>query len=300
MALCTIQDLKGMSADEKEPYVKCAMQISTLFYQWKAQHDGKMVVAVEFFGERERKQGVHASELSGCQRKFVYALMGIPRIVLPEQKNVNMQRRFDMGTMVHAITQKEFYLMCDWYNATHTPTTGMMISFQDEVTINPELGGVAAQYHMHSSCDGCFTFWQPGYDAAGDYTWVPFMRLGLEIKTASGPMYKKLKEPSKEYVEQTCMYMRALDVPLMYMMYIDKSSQNYTSAESPWLYQYNSLQWDKTLEPRIVLRLQMARDNKLPAKEEGMPCGWCPFAHECRPNYIKTMRTSNAISPRAL
>ena len=300
MPLLTIDDLTRVSSEEKKQYVKCAMQLSRLYHTWKAQHDGKMVVNVEFFGERDRAQGVHASELSGCQRKFVYALMGVPRIVLAEQKDVNMQRRFDMGTMVHALTQKEFHLMCEWYNATQTPTTGMLITFEDEVSISPELGGVAALYHMHSSCDGRFTFWQAGYDAQGNYAWVPFMRVGHEIKTASGPAYKKIKEPAEGYVEQTCMYMRALDIPLMWMQYIDKSTQYYTGSEAPYLYQYPRILWEKTLEPRIISKLKMASEGKLPAREEGLPCGWCPFAHTCGPRYLKSGRKNTALPPGAL
>jgi CRISPR/Cas system-associated exonuclease Cas4 (RecB family) len=297
MTLLNLDNLKSIEPDTKAHYVRCAMQLSRIYQQWKRQHDGKMLVNVEFFGERDRKQGVHASELSGCQRQLVYSIIGTKRIVLAGDKDVGMQRRFDVGTMLHALTQKEFHLMCEWYNAQNT---GTLITFEEEVSVHPGLGGVAEMYSMHSSCDGRFTFWAPGYDHTGSYVWVPFLSVGLEIKTASDKEYEKTKEPKKEHKEQTCMYMAALSMPLMWVMYINKSNQYYTPSEPPFLFQFDRILWERTLEPRIVDAISMAVSKKLPMRQEGMQCGWCAFAHECKPQKLKTGVSSHAPPPGAI
>jgi hypothetical protein len=246
-----------------------------------------MSITVEFRGERDRKPGIHASELSGCKRKMVYSLMGTPRRIQSHEKDIGMQRRFDIGTMVHAVIQHEFHLMCAWYNSTQTQ---VCLTFQDEVKINASLGGLAAKYEADSSCDGSFVFWQAGYNAEGQLAWIPFLRVGLEIKTASTDEYAKLKEPKKEHKEQTCFYMTMLGIPLMWVLYYNKNNQSYTSSEAPFLSKYNYHMWVNSLEPRIVEAFEMARDNKLPPRSEGMPCGWCPWGWTCQPNYLKPNR----------
>jgi hypothetical protein len=265
MALVSIADL-GQSQEVRTQYVQHAMQLSVLWHKWKEQQSGNRDVTVAFRGEKGRKPGIHASEISKCQRKMVYSLMGTERIV--SARNVNMQDRFDVGTAMHAVIQKQFYEMCDWL--------GGGITFEDEAKIHPGLGGVAEKWNMHSSCDGIFTFW---------HNCQPYLRVGLEIKTQSGPEFEKLKEPFDDHKEQGCMYMKALDIPLIWFLYYNKSNSNYTPSEAPYLLQFNSVLWGQ-LEQRFQAATCMANDKHLPAKQEGMPCSWCPFAYTCKPAYL--------------
>lgn len=287
MPLTTLNELEAISDHEYQTCVAWAQQLSKIWDAWKKQHDGKMTVTVEFFGERERAPGVHASEISGCRRKMVYSLMGTKRIVKAEDKDVGMQRRFDMGTMAHALLQHEFHLMCAWYNSIQQQA---YLTFEEEVSINPDLGPLAAKYQAHSSCDGRFVFWIPGTDANGQPAWVRYVVVGLEIKTSSDGEFKKLKEAKKDHKEQTCFYMTMLDIPLMWVLYYNKNNQHYTDSEAPFLSKYNYHMWKNSLEPRIIDAMEMAKQQKLPPKQEGMPCGWCPFAWTCQPNYLKPNR----------
>ncbi len=295
MTLLTIDDLNRHTPESMRDLVLHAQSLSKLWQQWKAQHDGKMVVPVEFFGERERKPGVHASELSGCLRKLVYALQATQRIVLADEKDVNMQRRFDQGTLVHAIIQHEFKLMCEWLNNAHGR---LVVTFEDEVRIYPELGGYAAQYHIHSSMDGLFTFWYQEQQPDGTVVDKPYLRVGLEIKTASDKEYAKLKEPKEEHMEQTCLYMATLNLPLMWTLYYNKSSSFFTQSDAPWLFKYNRALWEHKLEPRIIEAYKMAQADNLPKREEGMPCGWCPFGWKCQPIYLQRGRTYATVNER--
>jgi CRISPR/Cas system-associated exonuclease Cas4 (RecB family) len=252
------------------------MTLSNLWDAYKAQQSGDSQLLVEFRGEKDRAKGIHASELSGCQRKLTYGAMGVERRIKAEDKNVWMQRVFNIGTIVHAYIQDEMHKMCEWLNQG-----GKQLTFEDEAPIHPGLGGVAQAYNLHSSCDGVFTFWYH----VGQGVYAPYMRVGLEIKTASEKQYESLSKPKDDHAEQTCLYMAALDVPLMWVLYMNKSNQMVSRSEPPFLFKFNAALW-QTLEKRIVTVLGYAQNGQLPAKQEGKHCGWCPFAHTCKPNCL--------------
>lgn len=287
MALLTISDLENTPPEQLAEYLKHAQLLHQIWHAWKKQHDGNTVLTVEFRGERDRKKGVHASELSHCMRQLFYAVRGAPRVVLAKDKNVNFQRRFDIGTMVHAYIQNEFHEMCAWYNNVQS---SVYLTFRDEVRIDASLGGAAAEYEAESSCDGCFVFHTLGTGEDGNPAWLAFLRVGLEIKTSADGEFNKLKEPQQAHQEQTCFYMKMLDLPYMWVLYFNKNNQKYTTSDPPFLFRYNRLLWDSKLQPRIENARQMARDNQVPARSEGMHCGWCAFAHECQPEYLKPNR----------
>lgn len=282
MPLLTIADLE-QPAPVKTAYIQHAMQLGTLWDQWKAQQSGDYRVLVDFYGEGERAPGVHASEVSNCMRKLVYAIRGAQRRVMTEQKDVNMQRRMDKGTLIHALVQHEFHEMCEWM--------GNRITFQDEVKIAPEMGGVAQHWNMHSHTDGIFTFW---------HEQQPYLRVGLEIKTMSDPSYTDMKQPKDYYQDQMCIYMKALDLPLMWNLCINKSNSRYTAPLAPFLFQFDSTLWTTKLEPRIATAHKMAADpsGELPGREEGHYCSWCPFAYDCRPMKLQYGQRTSASLPK--
>jgi hypothetical protein len=280
--LRTIEELRALDAPTRQALVHHAMQLSTLWYQWKLQHDGAFTITVKHETSRERKTGVHASELHGCLRKLVYAVRGEPR--QSGNRDVNMQRRFDIGTMTHELIQHEFKEMCAWLRQY-----GTELYFDAEVPIHPGLGGVAQGYHMYSSCDGVFTFCTQG---------APYLRVGLEIKTSSYLEFDKLTKPKEDHAWQTCMYQRALDLPYMWVLYYNKSNSNTTPSEAPWLFQFNEPLWSGTIEPRIMSAYQMASAGQLPAREEGRPCGWCAWAWTCNPNCMRNKEAQGGSAAR--
>lgn len=283
MPLLTIADLQTVG-NAKAQYVEHAKQLSRLWERWKAQQSGSYKVTVDFFGEGGRESGIHASEVSGCMRKLVYGIMSTERKVLPEQKDLNMQRRFDAGTLQHALYHYELEEMCKWLR-----NGGTEIYFEPEVKVHPGLGGVAQQWNIHSHCDGIFTLCASGQ---------PYLRVGLEIKTKSAPMFEKLKSPDVEHQDQTCTYMATLDLPLLWLLYYNKSNSLFTHTESPWLFQFDQRLWETKLVPRFSTATQLAQKGQLPQRQEGKPCGWCPFAHTCNPNYLRGGRTSRRHSSK--
>lgn len=235
-------------------------------------------------GEKTREPGVHASEVSGCMKKFVYALMGTERKVLPEQVDINMKRRFGFGHALHALTQDQLTRAVMRYGNGY-------VEFIDEVAITPQTNAFTHQYTVYSHSDGLFTFYNDQF--------VPYLRVILEIKTESKDEYDKLKSPKPMHVEQAHVYMRALDVPITWFLYYNKSNSDWTPAKAPWLVTYDK-KVEAQLENRIQSGYQLAHQRSLPQAEEGIACGWCPFAHDCKPAYLlrKAGRMARQGPPR--
>jgi len=244
---------------------------------------------VDIPGSGGRAAGVHASELSRCLRLLVYSVQGQDRRPPVDASDINMKMRFNVGHSVHAMLQREFELMCAWVNETQR-LGNMNVYFQPEVRISPELGGPAADWNIHSSCDGVFTFSEAALDQNGVRYVGPDinvrLRVGLEIKTASPGEFEKLNRPKDEHVEQTCIYMATLSLPLMWVLYYNKGNSNYTNSTPPWLLQFNQALWDKQLEPRMAKAHYLAESNKIPPREEGKHCRWCPFVWVCAPTCL--------------
>lgn len=260
--LTTIADL-DQPAEIKKPFIDRAMELGKFYTAWKAQDTGGYEYKVSIPGSQQRAPGIHASELS-CQLRLVYSLTGMER---RPQNEVNMQMRFNLGHGVHAMLQHELKMMCHgWLKGA--------ITFQDEVDINPSMGGVAEQYTVYSSADGVFSFVHEGW---------PYLRVGLEIKTESGPQYEKLLRPRDYHNEQTCLYMKVLDLPLMWTLYYNKSNSNLVPSSPPWLFQFDHHLWATKVEPKIAGAHQFVREGRLPPRTEGFYCTWCPFAWTCKP-----------------
>jgi len=272
--LTSIADLETNPPEVNKNFVAQAMGLSTWYDQWKQQDMGGYTYTVDVVGSKGRSGGIHASEISNCPRKAVYTMTGTE--ARPGEKNVGMQRRFNLGHAVHAMLQKEFELMCSWMNQEK-----VVIDFKDEVAIHPKLQEVAEQWDLHSSCDGIFTFWHMGN---------PYLRVGLEIKTKSALEYEKLTSPEPMHFEQTCTYMAALDLPLMWTLYYNKSNSNYTNSEPPYLFKFDKHLWHTRLKPRFSSFHQHAQQNKLPDRVEGFYCSWCPYTWTCQPKNAQTRR----------
>ena len=286
--LTTIADL-DVTGEHRSALISRAMSIVDIYFKWKSYSAGGYSYMVHIGGAKERPPGVHASELAKCLKQVVYNLRGEERrIPVGEARDVNMQMRFDHGHAVHAMLQKEFALMCDWMNE-HAGEK--IMTFEDEVKISPELQEISKQWSLHSSCDGVFTFWHRD---------VAYMRVGAEIKTKSGPEFEKLKRPDEDHALQTCFYMAALDLPLMWIPYYNKSNCNITRSDAPFLFQFDRNLWQKKLLPDIESAHRHVQAKTLPEKVEGRHCNWCPFKYTCQPNALRyESRNAIAHSPGA-
>jgi len=130
-----------------------------------------------------------------------------------------------------------------------------------------------------------------------------YLRVGVEIKTKSGPEYEKLTAPEPDHLEQTMIYMAALDLPLMWLLYYNKSNCNYTSTAPPYLFKFDRSMWEGKLLPRFLMFNQKADTSDLPSPVEGFYCQWCPYTWTCNPASLNVQRRGAATtvhSPRAL
>jgi hypothetical protein len=275
--LLTIDDLHDPSNDWK-PLLEHVAWLGTAYEQWKVRDKGGRDVLVHFGDNTRRSPGLHASELNTCIRQAVYSLREEKR--KGSNPDLNMQQRFDLGTMMHALWQAEFEEVC-------VSTMGR-VSFEDEVGISPEMGGLAQQYEFASHCDGVFTF----CDDAGN----PYLRLGLEIKTMSADEFDKATKPKDQHIQQATLYQRLLDLPLVWYLCYNKSNSNWTRPAAPWIVPFDNNEWRKLEDRARQAHLHRAAGT-LPDREEGMPCKWCAFSDLCNPTILKLHSTWKRSSP---
>ena len=259
-----------------------AMKLGGMYRAFKATDTEGAQYEVRIGGGKERAPGVHASELSPCKRKIVYSIQGEERKQDAEVADSNMQMRFNVGHALHAMLQNDMKRMC----AT-TMNTSARIMFKDEVPIHPGIGELAKKWNMHSSCDGLFSY----FDEEG----FPYLRVGLEIKTMSAGEFEKLMKPKEEHYEQTNFYMAALDVPLMWVLYYNKSNSNFVDSSPPHLFQFDADLWSRT-EAKLDEAYKAAGTEELLPRVEGQHCRWCPFAWACQPATLKSVGGLNSVA----
>lgn len=280
MSLLRISDLNKSPA-ELDVYLKEAQKLQGIYLSHIANtQERDTAYDVEIRGASTRGAGIHASEISHCMRVIVYSLMGIDRKPSAQDTDVNMLMRFKLGHAVHAMIQSDWHAIAALSNGR--------IRFEDELRINPEVSEVAREWNIHSSCDGVITLC--------DEQLNPWMRVGLEIKTESDGQYSKLSAPRPKHIEQTTVYMATLDLPLMWTLYYNKSSSNFTPSCAPWLFKFNGTLWENELEVRFAKARHHAEVNSLPPRTEGMECRWCPYAYTCKPAILNpTPRISKGM-----
>lgn len=281
MKLLRIVDL-DQPKPSLRPILALVHELHDIYYDFiRHDQDESYSYEVNIFGgsSKARPPGIHASEISKCERVMVYSLMGTERRPDPLTTDVNMLTRFKLGHAVHSMLQN------DWHRIAQK--SDGRITFEDEVKIHPELGGKAEEWNLMSHCDGVITIWT---DPDDDGVREPYVRIGLEIKTESGPQYDKLRKPRTDHLEQTCHYMAALDLPLMWVFYYNKSNSDTTKPQDPWLFQFDKKLWEDVLELRFARAQHMAENKELPPRSEGMPCSWCAYSYTCKPKKLQHKR----------
>jgi hypothetical protein len=233
----------------------------------------------------KREMGIHASEISKCYRQAVYTMRGEEKRNEPGdvEAKAYWKKVLDQGTYIHKMVQDHFGLMS-------FQSLGKM-GFQKEVPISPFLAHldfqpIAVKWNLHSSADGVFTFFD-----RNPQTWeyIPRLRVGLEIKSASSSSFEKMKEPDPAHIEQVHVYMAALDIPMFWIMYFNKDNQNITPSTPPWLVHFDPFLWKK-LEDRFASWQEHLRMNTLPEKMPGSHCTFCKYKWTCKPPDRKTFK----------
>lgn len=213
---------------------------------------------------KDRLPGIHASEVHGCKRKIVYSLLAYEQ---KERISKNWRQRFQVGHAIHNMLQTDFENMAK--------DSGGLLHFQREALIAPNLQPIAEKWFINSSCDGIFT----EYDTPGG---PPVLRYGLEIKTEAPDGYEKLREPKEAHLWQAHIYMKCLDLPMFWFLYMNKANQNNTDAEGNFFVLWDQKIWD-TLEARFEECHKLALDFTFPPREESMLCQFCGFSYTCQP-----------------
>jgi CRISPR/Cas system-associated exonuclease Cas4 (RecB family) len=269
VTLTSIAHLDRLRAAEIEQY---KMRASGLFGHWKQwrewdiANNGNRDVLIQLRNSKHRLPGVHASEISKCQRMVAYSMKGLSKV---SKTSVKSQGFFDLGHCVHGIIQYEWYEVCKWLG-------GDQLRFVDEANISPKLGGLAARYNIFSHSDGVFTFVHGG---------VPYLRAGLEIKTMAPDEYKGLSAPKEDHIEQCHVYMATLDIPFYWLMYVNKSNMQRTESKGAFLIQWNPLIWQK-IEQTIISTEQIVSSGAMPERTESYGCTTCAYSWSCVPEYL--------------
>jgi CRISPR/Cas system-associated exonuclease Cas4 (RecB family) len=279
MQLVTLQDL-ARPEEELAPLISQAQKLGELWLEFIKQDTEAHDYTVGIGGEKDRSAGIHASEMSKCMLRLVYSIMGTERKPDAQATKANMKLRFRTGSAIHSMIQSDFKRMAQWYTKNYQHL-GWALTFDSELPVRANLQEIAKAWDLSSSCDGAFTFWvQEGV------TWRPYIRVGLEIKTSSDRQFEDRKKPEADHLEQTCLYQATLDLPLMWLLYYNKSNSNFTTPFSPWLFKFDKTLWERELEVRFAKAHHHAETKQMPDRTEGMHCGWCPFAYVCQPKVL--------------
>lgn len=287
--LVTNADL-NRSEEELAPLIAQAQRLAELWMDFLKQDGASHDYTVVTQGERDRSGGIHGSELK-CPRKVVYSLMGTERKVSAESTDANMKLRMRTGTAIHRQLQTDFQRMAAWYSENKR-AEGLALTFDDELAVSADLQAAAAAWELSSSCDGAFTFWH--WDGT---TWVPYLRVGLEIKTSSDKSYVDRKRPEADHLEQVCLYQACLDLPLMWLLYYNKSNSNFTTPYAPWLFKFDKHKWENSLEMQFARAHHNAETKHVPAGVEGLHCSWCPFSWTCNPKALARRQQASQGAP---
>jgi len=264
-------------------YMLWAGDLGTLYEEFVKNDDEDVAFIAGWHGAKGRAAGVHASELSGeCRRQVWYSITGTKR---SEKSTLDSswKKRFRAGHMFHGMIQEDWRRICE--------KSGGLMSFAKEVRIDPSLQDIAQQYGIHSSCDGVIEL--------RDHPWGEVvLRVGLEIKSDSDKQFAKRIKPSEEHKRQTCVYMKCLDVPLLWTQYINKSNSNISPSKPPYLFTFEHDLWN-IIESETKEVIHLATINEIPPRTEGLVCEFCGYAWLCQPEHLKKMeRRKAAIKSR--
>jgi len=275
MGLVSVAELYTQPTEMIANYMMWAGDLGAIYEEFIKNDDEDVAFIAGWHGSKARSRGIHASELSGeCRLPVWYSLKGVQRE--DKQSDASWKKRFRAGHMFHAMIQEDWRRICE--------KSGGLMAFSKEVRIDPSLQAIAAEYDIHSSCDGVIEFRDKPWGEA-------VLRVGLEIKSDSAKQFEKRTGPETSHKRQTCVYMKCLDVPLLWTQYINKSNSNISPSKPPYLFTFGHDLWN-VIEGETREVIHLATINEQPPKHEGIVCEFCGYAWKCKPEYLnrKTRR----------
>jgi len=237
--------------------------------------------------EHHRAPGIHASELSKCQRSLMYTMLGTAKV---ENIPTPWRLRFRVGQAIHDFLQEDLQLM-----AQHSEG---MVDIACEVPIAPHLQTIAAKWGIHSSADAVLTFYRmkTPEEAERDFvergdtsSRVETGKLVVEIKSKAPDSFDKMKKPEMDHIIQAHVYMACLGIDQTWFMYWNKGNQNITPSSGPYLMKFDPAIWKdiETVMQRAWELFALCKDGENVAKrEEGIDCEFCGYSYTCQPDYL--------------
>ena len=253
MQIRTLQELEWAQKNIPSAVQHYLKQVTILpdlekYLKWLDDHEVTTTVVSQLRRHKLRAAGIHPS--SACKKgvcllKLYYECTH--KIAPARQYNQKSQLTWDIGTMLHDMTQAHLKAMYEE-------------QFNFEVPL--ERG------HIKSHTDGLFDF--------VNYRFV------LEIKSIKeGGNYgweKVQSKPMEDNVRQAHFYMSLADVPFALILYVNKNGSEYKEHAVV----FNPATW-KDLESSIMAPVELAAYKNGPKVKatSGWHCRWCDFAHSC-------------------
>jgi len=254
MQLQTISDLSNYHRTEVEAFVHGISPLRELEDWLETRNDPEMELKYQIV-QRERAARaalyeptlrstfrIEPSSIHQCVRKLWYQLMGTEK---HEHIDPGLRRIFDTGHAMHE--QLQTYFECMWGRD----------EFVDEVNIMIE------DLFLSGHTDGKRTTSQ--------------FRFLLEFKTINHDGFTKLGgKPKKEHPQQFHCYMKAEDVPLGFIIYMDKN--NSMMSEFPII--FSQPLWN-SLEARCLNAIETDEDGPTSDPASRFVCATCAYTWTC-------------------
>jgi CRISPR/Cas system-associated exonuclease Cas4 (RecB family) len=189
-----------------------------------------------------RKKGsYHPSAIGGCRRALYYDRIGEEPVqtIYP-----SLRMLFGLGHAIHDFVQES-------------------LGHSQRVEFSSEVAARHKELDIYGRCDG--VFYEKG--------WL------LEIKTIGDSSYRTLIRPKKNHLLQAHCYMKALGVPRIQILYVNRDSGNMREFRV----HFDDDVW-KEIEGTIAyVERHIAEDIAPPREESFFNCRSCKFAHVCKP-----------------
>lgn len=154
------------------------------------------------------RQGVwHPSALGMCGRFNVYDFTRAPQVRMRDEDD---EERFRMGHAVHALVQGAIADM-----GRVLAPKGIQFSFEAEKPYNPQTDVLFTDFGVGGTTDGVLEIWKPN-------EW--HQRGILEVKSIKDELWKELKGPKDDHMEQAHLYAFRFDCPIMWFWYYNKNT----------------------------------------------------------------------------
>jgi len=208
----SISDWQNLTTEQRSAFLnhldiggRLLAKISTRWYPQGAKCDTCKGRGTLHRGERH--PGIHPSSITGCPRAIYFNLIGAEE---KEILSASDALAYEIGHALHQMLQG--YISQLW---------------EEEVQVETEVGLRIPELYVVGSADIVLA--------------NSHLRLGVEIKTASANAISSLSKPDPQYLAQATAYCKALDLPGMLFLYIEKDRPHRLVQ---FFYGFDQQRWD--------------------------------------------------------